>query len=60
MSLAGPNVLHLGEHPLPSVANSQLLVRVAYTALNRADTLQRWVLCTWLVPNNEHSWLMLT
>lgn len=39
----GPEVLHLGERPLPDLPPAHLLVRVAYTALNRADTLQRSV-----------------
>jgi len=37
----GPEVLQIGEAPLPEPGPEQLLVRVRATALNRADTLQR-------------------
>lgn len=37
----GPEVLTLGEAPLPTPGPEQLLVRVRATALNRADLLQR-------------------
>jgi len=37
----GPDVLTLAEVPDPSPGPDEILVRVAHTALNRADTLQR-------------------
>ena len=37
----GPEVLRLSEVPDPSPGPGEVLVRVAATALNRADTLQR-------------------
>ena len=37
----GADGLYLGEHPKPSPADDELLVRVRATALNRADLLQR-------------------
>ena len=36
-----PQVLQLGEAPLPEPGEDQLLVRVRASALNRADTMQR-------------------
>lgn len=37
----GPEVLYLGDQPDPVPGPQELLVRVAATAINRADTLQR-------------------
>ena len=37
----GADRLYLGDHPTPSPATDELLVRVRATALNRADLLQR-------------------
>ncbi|WP_420393452.1 NAD(P)H-quinone oxidoreductase [Acuticoccus sp.] len=40
-SPGGPDVLTVGEHPVPSVGASQVLVRVAAAGVNRPDCLQR-------------------
>jgi hypothetical protein len=40
-SPGSPENLSIGEIARPSAREAHLLVRVAYTALNRADTLQR-------------------
>ncbi|MBC7922893.1 MAG: alcohol dehydrogenase catalytic domain-containing protein, partial [Ferruginibacter sp.] len=40
-SPGGPEQLQPGEWPTPAPGRSQVLVKVAATALNRADTLQR-------------------
>jgi NADPH2:quinone reductase len=37
----GPEVLRIGEAPRPSAGPSQVLIRVAATSVNRADTQQR-------------------
>ena len=37
----GPEQLYLGEAPMPSFQNDEVLIKVKATALNRADTLQR-------------------
>ena len=37
----GPDVLRLGEAPRPRPAPGQVLIRVAATAVNRADMQQR-------------------
>lgn len=37
----GPEVLHVTEVPDPTPGPDEILVRVAHTAVNRADTLQR-------------------
>jgi NADPH:quinone reductase-like Zn-dependent oxidoreductase len=37
----GPEVLRLGEAPRPSAGPGQVLIRVAATSVNRADTQQR-------------------
>lgn len=37
----GPEVLHVGEVPDPTPGHGEVLVRVAATAVNRADLLQR-------------------
>lgn len=37
----GPDLLSIGSYPTPEPAPGELLIRVAATALNRADTLQR-------------------
>ena len=37
----GPEVLELGEVPVPIPGPTQLLIDVKATALNRADTIQR-------------------
>lgn len=37
----GPEVMRLGEAPLPETGGGEVLVRVAATAVNRADTQQR-------------------
>ncbi len=36
-----PDVMYVGEYPMPSLGYGELLVYVHATALNRADTLQR-------------------
>ncbi len=36
-----PEEMYLGEHPKPTIASDEVLVKVKATALNRADTLQR-------------------
>ena len=36
-----PDVLHVGEADTPSVKENEVLIKVAATAINRADTLQR-------------------
>lgn len=40
-SFGGPEEMALGEWPLPAPRNQEILVKVAATALNRADLLQR-------------------
>ena len=37
----GPEVLSLGEAAKPEINENEILIKVAATALNRADTLQR-------------------
>ena len=37
----GPQTMKLGHVPRPTVGATQVLIQVHYTALNRADTLQR-------------------
>jgi tumor protein p53-inducible protein 3 len=37
----GPETLSIGEVPIPTPGNGQVLIEVHYSALNRADTLQR-------------------
>lgn len=37
----GAENLYLGTAPKPTADKTQVLIRVEYTALNRADTLQR-------------------
>lgn len=37
----GPEKMSIGEVPIPELRQNELLIRVYYTALNRADTLQR-------------------
>ena len=37
----GPEKMSIGDVPRPDLRPNELLVRVYYTALNRADTLQR-------------------
>ncbi|MEL6254112.1 MAG: NAD(P)H-quinone oxidoreductase [Bacteroidota bacterium] len=37
----GPEGLYIGEYPTPEPASHEILVKVAATALNRADTMQR-------------------
>jgi len=37
----GPEVLYLGETDSPEISDHEILIQVAATALNRADTLQR-------------------
>lgn len=37
----GPEVMRLGEAPLPDLAAGEVLIKVAATAVNRADTQQR-------------------
>lgn len=39
--VGGPEVLFVGEAPLPSFSEYEIMVKVAATAVNRADTLQR-------------------
>ena len=36
-----PSVLYVGEVDTPTVARNEVLIKVAATAINRADTLQR-------------------
>ena len=36
-----PSVLYVGEADTPTVGENEVLIRVAATAINRADTLQR-------------------
>ncbi|MEM9824380.1 MAG: NAD(P)H-quinone oxidoreductase, partial [Bacteroidota bacterium] len=36
-----PENMYIGDCPLPSIGSQEILVKVAATALNRADTLQR-------------------
>mmetsp|Transcript_31084 Transcript_31084/g.87120 ORF Transcript_31084/g.87120 Transcript_31084/m.87120 type:complete len:374 (-) Transcript_31084:60-1181(-) len=40
-SFGGPEVLAVGEAPRPVPEDGEVLVRVEYSAINRADTLQR-------------------
>lgn len=37
----GPEVMRLGEAPMPEIGTDDVLVRIAATAVNRADTQQR-------------------
>ncbi len=37
----GPEVMRLGEAPMPEVGEGEVLIRIAATAVNRADTMQR-------------------
>lgn len=37
----GAENLHIGTAPKPAAEKTRVLIRVEYTALNRADTLQR-------------------
>lgn len=37
----GPEVMKLGEAPVPEVGESEVLIRIAATSVNRADTQQR-------------------
>lgn len=37
----GPEVMSLGEAPMPSAGEGEVLLRIAATAVNRADTMQR-------------------
>jgi tumor protein p53-inducible protein 3 len=39
--VGGPEVLTLGEWPMPDISDTEVLVKVHATAINRADTLQR-------------------
>jgi len=36
-----PEKMSVGEVPIPEIRPNEILIRVFYTALNRADTLQR-------------------
>lgn len=40
-TLGGPDVLQLQEVDDPQIKDDEVLIRIAATALNRADTLQR-------------------
>ena len=37
----GPDVMQLGEAPMPEAGEGEVLIRIAATAVNRADTMQR-------------------
>jgi len=37
----GPEVLELGEHPVPVAGDNQVLIKVAATSVNRPDIIQR-------------------
>ena len=37
----GPEVLKVGERPLPTLGEGDVLIKVIYSALNRADCMQR-------------------
>ena len=37
----GPEVLKVGERPMPTLASDEVLIRVDYAGINRAETLQR-------------------
>ena len=52
-----PSVLYVGEADTPTVKENDVLIRVAATAVNRADTLQRKGL--YPVPQGESSILGL-
>ena len=40
-AFGGPDVLKAGEKPLPVCNENEVLIRVEYSALNRADLMQR-------------------
>lgn len=40
-NFGGPEVMQMGDHPMPQFGSEEILVKVKATALNRADTLQR-------------------
>ena len=40
-TFGGPDVLQLGEAPIPQINDHEILIEVHASALNRADTLQR-------------------
>ena len=37
----GPEVLKVGDRPIPQLGEGEILVKVIYSALNRADCMQR-------------------
>ena len=37
----GPEVMQLGETPMPEIGEGEVLIKIAATAINRADTQQR-------------------
>jgi NADPH2:quinone reductase len=37
----GPEVLKVGERPMPVLASDEVLIKVDYAGVNRAETLQR-------------------
>jgi len=37
----GPEVLKIGQMPVPVPNENEVVIKVEYSALNRADTLQR-------------------
>ena len=40
-SFGGPEVLKVGERPVPQLVEGEVLIKVTYSALNRADIMQR-------------------
>lgn len=37
----GPEVLKIGEKPMPTPNEDEVMIKVEYSALNRADCMQR-------------------
>ena len=45
-SFGAPDVLRLGQRPVPQPGVGELLIRVAASGINRPDVLQRGALCS--------------